>query len=144
MSNLVLFEGLNEFFAGAEQVVPGPGVLLVVELHVFPVHLDDAVYEYMIMMVMIACSSWSNSMFFQSGKKQSKRPISHFLPKRRVISYLYPSHRLSTFYDPSQYLSLFLSCSPRVNEFPFSRICTQKKLSACCGLNLDATDLPHS
>ena len=66
MSNLVLLESLNEFFAGAEQVVPGPGVLLVVELHVFPVHLDDAVYEYMVMMVMIACSSWSKSMFFQS------------------------------------------------------------------------------
>ena len=46
MSNLVLFKGLDEFFAGAEQVVPGPGVLLVVELHVFPVHLEDAVYEY--------------------------------------------------------------------------------------------------
>ena len=66
MSNLVLFKSLDELFAGAKQVVPGPGVLLVVELHVFPVHLDDAVYEYMVMMVMIACSSWSKSMFFQS------------------------------------------------------------------------------
>ena len=46
MSNLVLFKSLDELFAGAKQVVPGPGVLLVVELHVFPVHLDDAVYEY--------------------------------------------------------------------------------------------------
>ena len=91
MSNLVLFESLNEFFAGAEQVVPGPGVLLVVELHVFPVHLDDAVYEYMIMMVMMACSSWSNFMSFKSGKKRSKRPVSHTLPKRRVIPYLLPS-----------------------------------------------------
>ena len=94
MSNLVLFEGLNEFFAGAEQVVPGPGVLLVVELHVFPVHLDDAVYEYMtlmVMMVMIARSTWSNSMSVKSGKKRPKRPVSHSLPKRRVIPFLYPS-----------------------------------------------------
>ena len=81
MSNLVLFKGFNEFFAGAEQVVPGPGVLLVVELHVFPVHLDDAVYEYMIMMVMIACSSWSNFMSFKSGKNGQKGPSATLCPK---------------------------------------------------------------
>ena len=54
MHNLVLLQGLNEFLTGSKQIVAGPCVLLVVELHVFPVHLDDAVREYMTMMVMTA------------------------------------------------------------------------------------------
>ena len=37
--NLVLLQGLNEFLTGAKQIVPSPCVLLVVKLHVFPVHL---------------------------------------------------------------------------------------------------------
>ena len=39
IQNLVLLQGLNQFLAGSQQVVAGPCVLLVVKLHVFPVHL---------------------------------------------------------------------------------------------------------
>ena len=43
--NLVLLQGLNEFLTGSKQVVAGPRVLLVVELHVFPVHLARTIVK---------------------------------------------------------------------------------------------------
>ena len=116
MSNLVLFEGLDEFFAGAEQVVPGPSVLLVVELHVFPV--------------------W---------KKTAKKARQPYFAQKACDPLFVPI--VSPFMNHLNTSLRFLVAARRVKNIPFSRICVsarKKKLSACCGLNFDATDLPHS
>ena len=60
MHNLVLLQGLNEFLTGSKQIVAGPCVLLVVELHVFPVHLAIIVVKQR---MVIFITSRSRSIF---------------------------------------------------------------------------------
>ena len=49
---------------------------------------------------------------------------------------------LFIFYVPSQYLSSFSSWRPNSKKNPF--LANLRVLSACCRLNFDATDLPHT